>query len=190
MSDFDIKPYLLEQLTWHWDGHARPRLDGLTDEEYLWEPAPGAWNVRERATAADHELLTLSGTGPVGIDFGFPTPDPEPVTTIAWRLWHIIAGIFGARNAAHFGGPPISYADAPYTLSADEALAQLDEHYARWVDGVRSLDDAALAAAVGPAEGDFAEHPMAELVLHINREAIHHLAEVALLRDLWAHGVR
>jgi len=26
---------------------------------------------------------------------------------------------------------------------------------------------------------------MAALVLHINREAIHHLAEVALLRDLW-----
>jgi hypothetical protein len=27
---------------------------------------------------------------------------------------------------------------------------------------------------------------MAELVLHINREAIHHGAEVALLRDLYA----
>lgn len=29
--------------------------------------------------------------------------------------------------------------------------------------------------------------PMATLVLHINREVFHHLAEVALLRDLWAH---
>ncbi len=28
---------------------------------------------------------------------------------------------------------------------------------------------------------------MAGLVLHINREAIHHGAEIALLRDLWAH---
>jgi hypothetical protein len=28
---------------------------------------------------------------------------------------------------------------------------------------------------------------MAALVLHIHREAIHHLAEVALLRDLYAH---
>ncbi|MFI6836193.1 hypothetical protein [Nonomuraea africana] len=25
------------------------------------------------------------------------------------------------------------------------------------------------------------------LALHINREAIHHGAEIALLRDLWAH---
>jgi len=31
---------------------------------------------------------------------------------------------------------------------------------------------------------------MAELVLHINREAIHHGAEIALLRDLYAHGLR
>ena len=28
---------------------------------------------------------------------------------------------------------------------------------------------------------------MAELVLHINREMLHHLAGVALLRDLWHH---
>jgi hypothetical protein len=28
---------------------------------------------------------------------------------------------------------------------------------------------------------------MIELILHINREAIHHLAEIALLRDLYAH---
>lgn len=31
---------------------------------------------------------------------------------------------------------------------------------------------------------------MAELVLHINREAIHHDAEIALLRDLYADGLR
>jgi hypothetical protein len=50
--------------------------------------------------------------------------------------------------------------------------------------GVRSLDEAALARPVGPAEGPFAELPYAALVLHIHREAIHHLAEIALLRDL------
>jgi hypothetical protein len=27
--------------------------------------------------------------------------------------------------------------------------------------------------------------PMASLVLHVNREALHHLAEVSLLRDLY-----
>ena len=48
--------------------------------------------------------------------------------------------------------------------------------------GVRTAD---LSKAVGPAEGPFAAEPMATLVLHINREVIHHLAEVALLRDLY-----
>ena len=37
-------------------------------------------------------------------------------------------------------------------------------------------------------EGPYAEHPTAALVLHINREAIHHGAEVALLRDLYLHS--
>lgn len=190
MTPEQTRDLMLEQLTWHWEGQARPRLDGLTDEEYLWEPVTGAWNVRDRATAADQDLLALSGTGPIGIDFGYPAPEPEPVTTIAWRLWHVIVGIFGARNASHFGGPDIAYDNAPYTLSATQAIQQLDEQYTRWVDGVRGLDADALDRPVGPAEGEFAEHPMAELVLHIHREAIHHLAEVALLRDLWAHGLR
>ena len=45
---------------------------------------------------------------------------------------------------------------------------------------MRGLDEAQLAQPVGPAEGPFAAYPYAALVLHINREAIHHLAEVAL----------
>jgi hypothetical protein len=31
----DWTAQLLEQLTWDWTHHARPRLDGLTDDEYL-----------------------------------------------------------------------------------------------------------------------------------------------------------
>ena len=49
------------------------------------------------------------------------------------------------------------------------------------------LDSEGLARPVGPAEGPWQASPMVDLVCHINREAIHHLAEVALLRDLFAH---
>ncbi|WP_333483401.1 hypothetical protein [Arthrobacter sp. CAN_A1] len=52
--------------------------------------------------------------------------------------------------------------------------------------GVASLDAAGLERPVGPAEHDFAAAPMGSLILHINREMIHHLAEIALLRDLYA----
>jgi hypothetical protein len=172
---------LFEQLDWHWTGHVRPKLEGLTDTEYLWEPAPGAWNVRPRDPAAS---TPQPGTGPFTVDFVFPEPDPPPLTTIAWRLAHLIVGVFGSRVGNHFGGPPIGYQDFPYAGTAAEALRQLDEVYAGWAAGVRGLDDAALARPIGPAEGIWAEHSMAELVLHINREAIHHGAEVLLLRDL------
>lgn len=174
----------IEQLTWHWEHHARPRLDGLTDEEYLWEPVGGAWSVRPRGTGA---TTGAAGSGEWEIDFELPQPELAPVTTIAWRLGHIIVGIFGARAASHFGFRTCDYFTWDYAGTAAGALAQLDETYAAWLAGVRGLDAGALAEAVGEAEGPFAEHPMAELVLHINREAIHHLAEIALLRDLWAH---
>jgi hypothetical protein len=173
---------LLEQLEWHWSQQLRPRLEGLSDAEYLWEPAQPAWNVRPRGTST---APVQAGSGPFTIEFAFPEPDPPPVTTIAWRLGHVIVGVLGARVAAHFGGPPVDYPTFAYAGTAAEALRQLDEAHARWSEGVRGLDTAALAAPCGPAEGTFAEYPMVALVLHINREVIHHGAEVALLRDLY-----
>jgi len=50
---------------------------------------------------------------------------------------------------------------------------------------VRGLGASGLARAIGPAEGPWADYPMATLVLHINREMLHHGAEIALLRDLY-----
>jgi hypothetical protein len=62
----------------------------------------------------------------------------------------------------------------------------LDGGYRAWTAGVRSLDPDGLAAPAGPAEGPWADERMAALVPHINREALHHLAEIALLRELYA----
>ncbi len=87
---------LRDQLSWHVEQHVWPRLAGLTDEEYFWEPVPGCWSIRPRAEA----------TSPMAAGGGLP-----------------------------------------------------------------------LAAGGGP--------PFAALVLHIHREAIHHLAEVLVLRDLY-----
>jgi hypothetical protein len=109
------------------------------------------------------------------------------VTTIAWRIGHIVMGCFGMRNATHFGGPPVDYETFEYAGTAAQALRQLDDAYAAWIAGVRGLDAEALARPCGPAEGPFAEYPMATLVLHINREVIHHGAEISLLRDQYLH---
>jgi hypothetical protein len=50
---------------------------------------------------------------------------------------------------------------------------------------VRSLDEAGLARRCGQAERLYPDAPLASLILHINRETIHHGAEIALLRDLY-----
>ncbi|PWW61858.1 DinB family protein [Actinokineospora spheciospongiae] len=171
---------LVEQLDLHWTTQLRPRLDGLTDDEYLWEPAPGSWNIRPRGAGGG------PGTGGFTVDFEYPQPDPAPVTTIAWRMAHLIVGVFGARTADHFGGPRYDYPTHAYAGDAAGGLAQLDETYAAWVEGVRGLGADDLARPCGSAEGPHAEAPMATLVLHISREAIHHGAEIALLRDLYA----
>ncbi len=178
----DWPEQLAAQLSWHWDHQLRPRLAGLSDEEYFWEPAAGAWNVRPRGAPSP---ATAVGTGRHTIDFEFPPPDPAPVTTIAWRLAHVVVGVLGGRNAAHFGGAPIDYDTFDYPGSAASALAQLDEQYATWIGGVRSLAPADLTRPCG--ETGFESDPMAALVLHIHREVIHHGAEIALLRDLFGH---
>jgi len=180
----DWTALILEQLEWHWDYQLRARLAGLTDEEYLWEPVPGCWSIRPAGTG---RTPMATGSGAWEIDYAYPPPEPAPVTTIAWRLAHVIIGVFGARVAAHFGGPATDYRTWSYASTANEALDQLDAVHGAWVEAVRGLGAEALARPCGPAEGEFADYPMAALVLHVQREVIHHGAEICLLRDLFAH---
>lgn len=174
---------VVDQIDWHWTSQLRPRFDGLTDDEYFWEPVRGCWSLRPRGTAT---TPLQGGSGDYVIEFAAPPPEPAPVTTIGWRLGHIIVGVLGARIASHFGGPPVDYMSYDYPVTAADALGRLDSMYAAWREGVLSKDEAALAAPVGPAEGPWAEKPFLTLALHINRELLHHGAEIALLRDLYA----
>ncbi len=183
-TDIDWNAQIREQLTWHWQHQLRPRLNGLADDEYFWEPVADCWNVHPRGQSA---APVQAGSGAFVIDFAMPEPVPPPVTTIAWRLGHIIVGCLAMRNAGHFDAPPADYQSWDYAGTAAQALAQLDEQVAIWLAGVEALGEEGLAQPCGPAEGPYAEESMATLVLHINRELIHHGAELALLRDLYAH---
>jgi len=64
----------------------------LSDQEYLWEPAPGAWSIRRRGQAASPRPL---GPGQWQLDSASGDPDPTPPTTIAWRLGHLHADVAG-----------------------------------------------------------------------------------------------
>jgi hypothetical protein len=172
MTGVDWRAQALDQLDFHW-AQWRPGLDTLTDAEYFWEPVPGCWSIRP---VADGHAMDWAPRHP---------PSGPPLTTIAWRLAHIAGHLFELRASAHFGDGGYRLDNHDYPGGAAAARAHLDAQHRRWRDGIGALDEAALAAPVGPAEGPFADRPYAELLLHLNREAIHHGAEVALLRDLY-----
>jgi hypothetical protein len=167
----------LSDQAWH---RTRARLVGLSDEEYLWEPAPGCWTVRERAD------------GSWMADWPLPRPDLEPFTTIAWRLWHLI-DMYGEDRAPRWldvpaQGAPIGH-DAPDgapPCTAADALVLLERAHDRWDAHLALVDDARLAEPIGAVAGpEYAERSRAAYVLHMLDEFVHHGAEIALLRDLW-----
>jgi hypothetical protein len=144
---------VLDQIESHWQHRLRPRLAGLSDEEYFWQPAPDCWTVSP--------------------------------TTIAWRLGHLAEGL-ASMNGTHFGGPTTSVETYDYAGTGEQALRQLDDAYGAWVSGVRALGDAGLARPQGAASPpEFADAPVARLVLYTSVENFHHGAEVCLLRDLF-----
>ncbi len=163
---------LVDQLTFYWDVHLRPRLDGLTDDEYLWEPVPGCWSVRPDA----HGRFVM--------DDQWPPPDPAPFTTIAWRMMHIAVGLFAVRAEMFFDVP----GGDPLPGTAADAITFLDDTYHRWHDQVSALDEAAIEAPLGERGGPYAAEPMGGLILHINRETMHHGGEIGVLRDLYRAG--
>ncbi|WP_017622254.1 DinB family protein [Nocardiopsis chromatogenes] len=174
MTALDWPAEVLAQLEFYWDASLRPRLDGLGDDEFFWEPVEPCWSVRPRPD------------GTFVADWSWPEPDPPPVTTIAWRLGHIIVGVLELRVDHHFGKGDMTFADAHWPGSAEEALTRLEEAYRAWCAGVRSKAPDDFAAPVGAAEPEqWSDLPFAVLALHVNREVMHHGAEVALLRDLY-----
>lgn len=167
---------LFQQLAWHWDNQLRARLEGLEDDEYLWEPVEGCWSVREVSA------------GVFAPDWASPPPEPAPVTTIAWRMSHITHGILGFRASWHFGDRSLTWATARVAGTAAEALAALDRAYGEWKDGVLAAPEEFFSTrSQGPPGTLDGEFPFEQVVLHINREMIHHGAEIALLRDLYRH---
>jgi len=181
--EIDWTRSLGDQLGFQWDGVLRPRLDTLTDESLHWEPVGGMWGIRRRA---ESRSPMPHGAGDVVMDFDVDPASPPPMTTIAWRLGHI-ALVFGERAANHFGAGGVSYGTTDWPLDVVGMLALVDHWHDQWVAGVAALGPDGLVRPCGPAEGPYARSPLADLVLHVNREVLHHGAEVALMMDLYAN---
>jgi hypothetical protein len=178
----DWNAEVVDQLESHWTDQLRPRLSGLTDAEYFWQPVPACWTLTRRTSTTAPMPL---GTGEWTMDYA--PPPASAFTTIAWRLCHLIA-VFGQPTADRFTvpGPDGHAIDFPGTAAS--ALTQLDEFHDAWIRDVRALGPAGLTRPQGPiSPPTYADAPLAKLVMHTHREVIHHGAEISLLRDLYSH---
>ncbi|WP_433383493.1 DinB family protein [Actinoplanes sp. CA-142083] len=178
----DWGPLIVGQLEFYWDAHLRPRLDGLTDEEYLWEPVEGCWSVHP------------DGKGGFTYDGYQQHPTPAPFTTIAWRIVHT-ATAMSTRTSTFFRTPgsdadmfDLVHWPAEIPGTAADGVRFLEDSYREWHDNIAALDDQGLARPLGPKGGFFAKDPMAALIVHINREVMHHGGEIGVLRDLYGHS--
>jgi hypothetical protein len=180
MAGMEWGTQLVGQMEFYWDVHLRPRLDGLADDEFAWRPVAECFDLEP---AADGRLRYVE-----------PAPVAELVTTLRWRLMHIAIGCFYMRASTFFGdGSVPDDADMfderhrPDTVPGDAAgaLQFLDRSYTWWHDAIAALDDEAMTRPLGPKGEFFADEPMSALVLHVNRELMHHGGEIGLLRDLY-----
>jgi len=152
------------------------RLDGLTDDEYLWEPVEGCWSIRSDGAGGWRIEGTVGNAG---------SPSPPPVTTIAWRLGHLAGIALGGFADRRFGGGTLRVEDIAVPGSAGEVPEFCERNYRAWRDGMASLDGEAWWEPLGPAWGPYAEANNVDLALHVLDEVVHHGAEVGLLRDLY-----
>ncbi len=173
MAEAMVRKSLQANLKFRWTALIRSRLEGLTDAEYLWEPAAGCLTIRP-----DGEGYVLDPVGSTDI----------PLGNIAWRTAHLAFSFSSHPVAAVAFGPSWPRPDlAAPAGTADEALARLDQAHAHWEAAVARFSDMDLGRNLGPAAGEYSDSTALDLVLHIHAEALQRGADLCLLRDLYWH---
>lgn len=163
---------LLNPLLAQWDTSLSmllDRLEGLSDDEYRWQPTPGAADLIEQ----DGALVAA------------PDAD-QPTRTVAWTMAHL-ADMCWLRADYTDGAKtrPLGYSAFPGT--AAEATTQLRSAAARWRASVAAAT-AEQALQVGYSTypvGMDPDLPFVDIVWWLNRELIAHGADIATVRDLY-----
>ena len=158
-----------------------PNLDGLTDEEYFWEPVPGCWSVRRRGEAT---APLVWGKGEWVVENSWDPPSPPPFTTIAWRLMHgydCMNDYFGrGLGELHDGLQDWNEIEVPGHAAG--AVVLMTDLIHKIDATLASIDDGILDR---PAVNDGTDRSASDAVSFAFLEATHHCAEVGVLRDLY-----
>lgn len=174
MAKAMIRESVQANLKFRWTALIRSRLEGITDAEYLWEPATGC--------------LTIRPKGEGGYVLDPVRPGDIPLGNIAWRMAHLAFSLSSHPVAVVALGSDWPRPDlATPAGTAETALALLDRAYAHWEATVGRLSDLDLARHLGPAAGEYSNSAVLDLVLHVQAEALQRGADLCLLRDLYWH---
>ena len=178
------KAMALGQLGFSWLELAA-RLATVTQEEFVWEPRPGTLGVVRRGQARTAQTLG-AGEGVAEWPEGHDHPGPR---SVAWLVAHLTEA-YAERWEWTFGERRRRRADVVLHGEVVAARAELT----RWVEAWRTdvavvPDDEFMTVGLSQATEIDAAAPFGHLVLHMNRELIHHGAEILVLTDLWRAAV-
>jgi len=148
----------------------RDRVEGLTDEEFFWEPVSGCWTVRRGAD------------GRWSADYRDVDPEPPPFTTIAWRLVHLAECKVMYREYA-FGAASLTWPQIDSAHTTGDAIAELERGQRLLADDLGGLTDADLDAPRLTNWGE--EWPTWKIFWTMIDHDLHHGGEIGVLRDLY-----
>lgn len=136
----------------------------LRDDELHWSPVPQAKSI---------------GWQPTGHD-----PATDPFTTIGWRWHHFCEELHGIATFDTCLGPedPPWPDPVPDIVDAASAIANLEAGIRRAARAISGATDSRLDEQV---ENEFGRHSRRHWVAIFLMEAIHHAAEIGVLRDLY-----
>jgi len=146
------------------------RLEGLGDDEYLWEPVAGGWGVRR------------DRSGGWVADYAEPDPDPAPFTSIGWRLVHLADCKLMYHEWA-FGERRLTFPDLAAPGTAAGAVARLEEGQGRLRAALAGLGDEELDGLRWTNWGE--RWPAWRVLWTMVDHDAHHGGEIGCLRDLY-----
>jgi uncharacterized damage-inducible protein DinB len=152
----------------------RDRMRGLSDAERQWEPLADSRVTLRWRLSHIAEMLTEERNGQW---LGLAGPNADELRQDKPR-----------QDKSREGESPDS--EAGNVEAAAQTLRELDGAYQHWRGLLGQTTDDSLAEPIGPIAAPYGEATRRSFILHIADELIHHTAEAALLRDLYAgtHG--
>jgi uncharacterized damage-inducible protein DinB len=158
------------------------RVEGMSDEEYRWQPIASCWTIKPRAEARG-DLAEVRGEW-VLEGVGKPEEQPPPFTTIAWRLMHLVDVIDG-YHVMLFGDGNLRDDRFEIQPTAAGAIQLIERTASKFIAGLNGESDASLREPVRIPWWPQAA-PRWRVVANVSLELAHHGAEVGVLRDLYA----